>query len=476
VAGSLALALIGVVVGTSSANIAAARAPLPHAVPSLVFDKVTVVDVVSGQLRPGQRVVIVGTQIQAIGDAGTIELPKGAQVVDAQGKYLIPGLWDMHTHSRRYTDFFYPLFIANGVTGIRDGWSEVPLDTLVLWRREILAGMRVGPPRQLLAGPALDGPRRLTPPGFTGHLSTTDSMQMRQWVDSLKAAGADYIKTYSLGRRMYFTVAAAARRAGLPFGGHLLDHAATYEQASDSGATFIDHPNSSGGFDQVCIGPNGTIGQCQRVAGQFTRNGTWFVPTLARVIREHIITLNSDTDPFFRRLTTYASAFWSGAPLQPHWLRDSSTSTGTLSSTSAGPMKSAGTYLQIMKQSGLPILAGTDAGAPVIADMPPGFALQAELAMYVAEGLTPLEALQTATINPAKALHRTDSLGTVTVGKLADLVLLDGNPLVDITNTAEIRAVVANGRYYDRAALDQLLTTAQAVAKKEPQPFGQARN
>jgi imidazolonepropionase-like amidohydrolase len=97
-----------------------------------------------------------------------------------------------------------------------------------------------------------------------------------------------------------------------------------------------------------------------------------------------------------------------------------------------------------------------------------GFTLHAELALLVAEGLTPLEALQAATLNPAKFLHGTDSLGTVAAGRLADLVLLDADPLADITNTTAIRAVVANGRYFDRAALDQFVVAAQAVAKREP--------
>jgi imidazolonepropionase-like amidohydrolase len=106
---------------------------------------------------------------------------------------------------------------------------------------------------------------------------------------------------------------------------------------------------------------------------------------------------------------------------------------------------------------------------------PSGFSLHLEIATYAEEGLPTLEALQTATLNPAKALHATDSLGTVAVGKLADLVLLDADPLTDITNTTAIRGVVANGRYFDRAALDQLLADIQAKAKNEPSPLGNAR-
>ena len=124
--------------------------------------------------------------------------------------------------------------------------------------------------------------------------------------------------------------------------------------------------------------------------------------------------------------------------------------------------------MTIMQQVGLPILAGTDAGAPVLRTVTPGFSLHAELAMYVAEGLTPLNALQAATLNPAKFLHATDSLGTVAAGKLADLVLLDADPLADITNTTTIRAVMANGRYFDRAALDGLLAEVQSEAKRVP--------
>jgi cytosine/adenosine deaminase-related metal-dependent hydrolase len=134
-----------------------------------------------------------------------------------------------------------------------------------------------------------------------------------------------------------------------------------------------------------------------------------------------------------------------------------------------------GGILTTVHRVGLPIPAGTDVGAPVMDRWPPGFAIHAELAIYVTAGLTPSQALQAATLNPAMYLHGTDSLGTVASGKLADLVLLDADPLQDITNTMTIRAVVANGRYFDRAALDQLLAGIQARAKQEPQPLGQAR-
>ena len=122
-------ALAGVVPMAARAQQAATGAP------ALVFDGVTVVDVEQGKLLPARRVVIVGNRIRDVGDVRRVKTPKGAQVVNARGKYLIPGLWDMHTHTDRRARLVYPLFVVNGVTGIRDAGSPVPLDTLIRWRR-----------------------------------------------------------------------------------------------------------------------------------------------------------------------------------------------------------------------------------------------------------------------------------------------------------------------------------------------------
>jgi hypothetical protein len=448
------------------------------AAPSLVFDGVTVVDVEQGKLVPTQRVVITGNRIQAMGDAGAVKIPKDAQVVDARGKYLIPGLWDMHTHPsmQQETDLFYPLFIVNGVTGIRDAGSDVPVDTLILWRREILAGTRVGPPRQLLSGPAIDEGTSCTRMAGEEHICVDDAADARHVVDSLKAAGADMLKTYGLSPETYFAIAAEARRVGILFGGHLT--AASASEASDSGASILDHPQA-GELGDRCVYSTASVEQCQLLAEHFRRNNTWWVPTLMsgvasvdlhygqwtwETLRLNIGPVTKTLLPRFSRL---ASAFWGGAVIHPDWLHDSA----SVDQATRPPRPSAATdsngFMYLSKRVGLPILAGTDVSPLFMAATPPGFALHEELAMYGAEGLTPLEALQTATLNPTKFLHATDSLGTVASGKLADLVLLDANPLVDITNTTLIRAVVANGRYFDRAALDQLLAEVRAKAKQE---------
>jgi hypothetical protein len=470
--------LVGMVLVPTVNGVAVAYAQQPATTAPLVFDGVTVIDVQQGRRLAAQRVVIVGNRIRTVGSVSTVRMPTGARVVDAHGKYLIPGLWDMHTHSARSTELFYPLFLANGVTGIRDAGSPVPLDTLLLWRREIVTGTRVGPPRQILSGQSITdekekgrcdrGERQRD-----NRLQTcvSDSADARHVVDSLKAAGADMIKPRDVKRAMWFVIAAEARRMKIPFGGHTEEE--TPIEASDSGASIVDHldpPQSAGmlGINQLCWGDDATVEHCQPVAEHFRRNGTWFVPTLFYYGDGGFLTERAEglsyIRPVYTRFAASTRAFWNGSLPHGNWLRglaDSGTH-GTSTAGSSGAM-------HVMQRVGLPILAGTDIykdeSEPFAS---PGFALHAELAMYVAEGLTPLEALQTATLNPAKLLHATDSLGTVASGKLADLVLLDADPLADITNTTAIRSVVANGRYFDRAALDQLLTDVQTKAKRAP--------
>jgi imidazolonepropionase-like amidohydrolase len=292
----------------------------------------------------------------------------------------------------------------------------------------------------------------------------------RHVVDSLKAEGATFIKTYHLDAATYFAIAAEARKIGIPFGGHLT--AASAAEASDSGATFIDHLNTSGTGEasvfRLCVDTGATVEECQRLAETFRRNDTWFVPTLTISALTRLSQWSHHrptSDTIFARLEAFASDFWAGSArsLDFQWSPvDTAGLAGAFShELSRADSRTAGLTLGIMRlihRVGLPILAGTDDNAGSMGALPPGFTLDAELAMYVAEGLTPLEALRTATLNPARALHATDSLGTVAPGKLADLVLLDANPLANIDNLTKIRAVVANGRYFDRAALDQLLS------------------
>ncbi len=446
----------------SSQQSAAATTPL-------VFDGVTVVDVEQGKLLPDQRVVIAGNRIQAVGNFQSISIPKGAQVVPAKGKYLIPGLWDMHTHPglveavvlnsdvRIPADVPYLLFIANGVTGFRDAFAMVPLDTLVLWQRQILAGTRVGPPRQFHSGAAISEAGSCTRDPdlerLIGYVCVTagDSVDVDHIVQSLKKAGADWIKTYDLGEQTYFLLAAAARRAGLRFGGHAPNVSPL--DAADSGASILDHvgPEHVGELDAMCFDPvQATVDACRKVAEKFRQTNTWSTPTLSnRAIRWF---RNASPRIISNLLMQTINDFWTNFKYNPTWLHGHEPIP-----LPATPDALRFGYLKIPMEVGLPILSGGDSEK---ADA--GFKTHADMAIMVDRGLTPLAALQAATINPVRAVRATDSLGTVAPGKLADLVLLDANPLVDITNTTQISAVVANGRYFDRAALDGLVAQIKA--------------
>ncbi len=463
VAGVTALAAAGVT--PTSLNAQKAAAPL-------VFDGVTVVDVETGKLLRDRRVVIAGNRIKAI-EAVTGAAPKGAQVVDARGKYLIPGLWDMHVHTSKPAQVI-PLLVANGVTGIREAFSFEPIDTVLEWRREILAGKLAGPPRQFISGAAIDETRGCSREdhGWHGHtcVEAGDTADARRLVEALKASGADIIKTYGLSANMYMTIAAAARRAKIPFGGHA--PAVKASAASDSGMRLIDHTAANDELRQSCLYDDASVETCRPLAERFQRNGSWWVTTWIFpprfAGRERSRELYHQYDEFVRD-------FWADTSATPKRLYDYLTSTPSEPPSEAsvpfqlGPPRGGSTpdtagYLYVVKQAGLPMVAGTDTYGK---DIPAGFSLHTEIATFVAEGLTPLEALQSATLTPAKVFGVSDSLGSVAPGKLADLVLLDGDPLTDILNTTAIRGVVANGRYFDRAALDGLLVEARKAARAE---------
>lgn len=472
ISGSAALILAG------AAPAAASVQQVATTVAPVVFDKVTVVDVEHGKLIPDQRVVITGNRIKTVGDVGAVKTPKGAQVVDAQGKYLIPGFWDMDVGAKPMAYRTYPLLLANGVTGIRVYAPEASLDSLVLWRRKTLDGTIAGPPRQLLASPSIDDKpacRRVDETWRHTCVRTDDTADVRHLVDSLRARGADIIGTYNVSRSTSFMIAREARRRGLPMAGQ--SYHVPLAEASDSGFAILNYPNLNAELGTPCLYGDASVEQCRPLAERLRRNGTWWVPDwLALLIG------TAYTKSIYYSYGTFAHDFWADSTSNrslydyvhqaidshpPHSVSPIAmiTAFNPLPPRGGTNPDSAG-YLYVARLAGLPIMAGSETILGSFGDDLPGSSLHIELAAYAAEGLTPLEALQTATLNPAKFLRGTDSLGTVAAGKLADLVLLDANPLADITNTMRIRAVVANGRYFDRAALDKLVAEVQAKAKR----------
>jgi len=438
---------------------------------SLVLEHVTIVDVSSGALQRDMSLVIAGDRISQVGRSGTVRVPHGARSFNLHGTYLIPGLWDMHVHMI-FGDWIpadekitLPLFVANGVTGVRDMGGE--LNALKTWRAEINAGRLIGP-RMVISGPMLDGPV----PRFPSSFPIRDASDGRRAVNELHSQGADFIKIQSLiPRTGYFAAAEEAKKIGTTFVGHVPD-AVRASEASNAGQASIEH--LTGVFegcsrieDQLMQGPKGPDrfvetydpARAKELIALFARNQTWQVPTL---VWEHGQWLIDKSDLSHDPLSKYAPASWKDRTW-PMFTKD------ILKDMDTDPLPVRQRFTQMeleivqqMHRAGVPVLAGTDTAAGV--HVFPGFSLHDELEYFVKAGFTPLEALQTATLSPARFLGRTVDLGSVETGKLADLVLLDADPLQDIHNTRKIRAVVLAGRFLSRQQLDSMLRDVETAA------------
>jgi imidazolonepropionase-like amidohydrolase len=460
----LRAALLGLALLAVSSNRASAQnAPL-------FIQHVAVVDVVAGRVLPDMTVEIRGRTIVAVDSAHRIRVTRGARIVDGRGKYLIPGLWDMHVHLSfpvGAAQIFLPLMVANGVLGARDMHSFLP--AIIALKRAVASGTQIGP-RLFVAGTAVDGPNSYLPAARI--VRTPD--EARAAVRGLKAAGVDFIKVYSsLPKDLYLAVASEAKTDAIPFVGHV-PYPVTAAEASDAGQKSLEHltevdvgtssdeaaikaeeleaMNQKHGYIPDPARLKTTFDSVKTAAlfEQFRRNGTWQVPTLVVFYQERQIAEpgTSGNDSLLAYIPKMLRDYWRSLPV------DIATKMVALYGVHSD-------LVGRLNRVGVPMLAGSDCPNPFVY---PGFSLHDELGLLVRSGLTPAEALRTATINPARFLGLTGSLGTIASGKVADLVLLDANPLVDIANTKRIRAVVQGGNLLNRGALDTMLARAMARA------------
>lgn len=439
----------------------AARGPeAPPLAADLAITNVTVVDVERGLLLRDHSVLVRGSRIVAVGESATTDARGATRSVNATGRYLIPGLSDSHVHLSLTGPSVLPLFVANGITSIRDVGSRFSqVDSM---RRRMSAGEIVGPDIRT-SGPVLEGAAwmqaayQLAPPEhpiWAGAPRVIVSAANAQHVvDSLKAAGVDLIKARNVWGADFLALADATERAGMPFASHNPNRVYMVDAAA-RGLDSFEHAESIwGDFDSLSVAAR------ERMFGEVAARGALVVPTLTADVG---LVLSADSvllaavhdslglrDARNRMIPARMRMMWGEAVSQRR----------KYGGHPAGTSGKITRDVRAMHAAGIVLLAGTDVGGiPIVY---PGSSLHEELELLVTEsGLSNLDALRTATRNPPRFFGRQDETGTITVGKVADLVLLDADPLSDIRNTRRISGVVLRGRYFDRSALDMLLADA----------------
>ena len=410
-----------------------------------------IIDLFRGLLAP-RTLVIQGDRIAQITESPTSQPPAGSRVIEGAGRFVIPGMWDMHVHLSNTKASALPALLAHGVTSVRDMGGR--LSEIDLWRGEIRAGKIQGP-RIFRSGPMLNG-------RFADYqLLVTNASEARGAVRALERAGVDFIKLHRMTPRdAYFGIADEARKRKIPFAGHI-PRTVSPEEASGAGQWTFEHVETlfegtfSDARDDVRLaGPieRFKMDGAAELFDRFAKNGNWFTPTLAAFEAANLRFWDATPDPtdvyISRSSWDMMEQIRKDAPPR-EWLDDRKAQFQH--------------HLELMgmaQRSGVGLLAGTDMAARIV----PGVSLHRELELLVESGLSPIEALRAATTNPARAFKR-DDLGEIGTGRIADLVLLRKNPLENIANVREVDGVVALGRLYDRQALDGLLIEATEAAK-----------
>lgn len=446
-----------------AARVSLAAQAAPRREPVVAVTHVSVVDVERGRTFPDHTILVRDGRIVEVGPSRGVPIPRDARVIEGRGRYVVPGLWDMHVHTvGGSSERMLPVYVAYGVTGVRDMGSD--LDVLRRERDRIRRGESVGP-RIVMAGPILDGPLGVPMPAAhrRWRIELTDSVRARHVVDSLARAGADFIKVHErLSAPVYRAIVDQARRARLPFAGHVPTEVGPLAVVA-AGQRSVEHlvnvPIPCTAAESLALRARTPIeaifGRCSSadLAPLYRRFVDSRVPNTPTLVVQQAIALRPDEHPGdpgtrhtpapVRELMHEAGPF--SGPLPPDDVRR------RMRTVFEKRVRQVGA----MHRAGVPLLVGTD--APGVA---PGWSAHEELRLLVRAGLRPAEALRAATLEPARWIGATDSLGAIARGRRADLVLLDADPLADIGSTRRIRAVVADGRVYDRAALDELLARA----------------
>lgn len=441
--------------------------PSQHA-PPVALTNVTVIRPSDGTRRAGMTVIWERNRIVAVSPSARTTVQRGVRRIDGTGRFVIPGLWDMHVHAVLSTDTakqgrLFRMFLANGVTGVRDMGSY--LDTLLAVRRLIRRGL-LDAPRLVAAGPLIDGPQFQWSQPISWHVS--NAAEARAAVDSLSGVGVDFLKVYtSVSRDAFVALADEARRRGLPLVGHI-PSSIDARLAAELGMKSIEHngmwvsdvcvPNARSRINNA-LGRWGREGfeawyaerrafhaardsvACKDLHALFRRQQVWMVPTMVNELKDERSLMSE----------AFAALDESGKDGCKATIASITAVPDTLLRGFFGDFVSEVSELH---HAAVPLLAGTDMPNACLAA---GYSLHDELAALVSAGLTASEALAAATSGAAEFLGLSNTTGSIDVGKSADMVILDKDPLLNIHNTRSIHSVVVGGRVYARPQLDSFL-------------------
>ena len=435
---------------------------------SVVFENVSVIPMDRELVLEGQTVVVEDHRIAAIGSSGDIEIPAGAHVVDGKGRFLIPGLSDMHMHTFG-SENDLPTYLANGVTTIRILGGDPP--TVLEWRDQIRAGTRVGPSiwvwwPQIESHEFDDFERGSEFATRGGETFVHTPEEAERLVAEVAAMGVDGIKSHGvISSEVFQALQESAAEHGLPFDGHVpIDHNFRDAERVCSGSDCWDDFRAMGApalahveelikvaewsDESIRIASDESIRQ---IAQDAADDGLWVTSTVH--LFRSAIDQAADLEGALAEMNDVS--YLHPGVFDTRW-RPGTNSYADLGSRPWFPEYLAATekMLLALYESGALLMSGTDATLPVLL---PGFSLHDELETMVDVGLSPYDVLRTSTYNPALYLGELEEFGTVEVGKRADLVLLEGNPLKDISNTRQIAGTMAQGHYYSRADLDLML-------------------
>jgi hypothetical protein len=432
-----------------------------------IIENVNIVDAVNGIVEPNKNLEIEDGRIKSIYD-GNLSTADSVLVIDGSGKYLIPGLWDMHAHYHSNYRYSTNLLIANGITGLREMWGK--MDTINYIREQSKLGFLLAPDIYS-SGNIINGGKGWMP--FKVVNSTEEAVnEVRKQVEE----GVDFIKIYNrFTKEKYLAISDICSELDIPFSGHM-PNGVNYWEAIEANQQSIEHQmrfliNCSSNPDKYkeIAKEDGKEAEAlnfliehfdkklfDSLATSLAQSNTWLCPT--NIYWKNFFNRDNPkfmNNPRLEYMPKNIQLFWE-TPKETLDMKKDEFAAGRNNT------KFLISLMKSLNEAGVKIIAGTDYPNPYCY---PGFSLHDELQLMVEGGMTPAQALITATYNPALFMEKENEFGKVSEGYLASLVLLDANPLEDIKNTTKIRAVFLKGKYLDRYKLDNLLLNAKQFAE-----------